>query len=50
MINRIAHQATAFGLAAVLTFGILASINVLATQPAEQGLMAAAATASAART
>lgn len=41
MISRIAHQATALSLAAVCTISILASINMLAVQPSEQGVMAA---------
>ena len=46
LIKRIVHQATAFGLAAVFTFGILGSINMLATQPVDAELMAARAAAS----
>ena len=46
MIQRIAHQVTAFGLAAVFTISILSSINMLAVQPSEQGLMAAEQAAS----
>ncbi len=47
-ISRIARQVTAFSLAAVLTLGILSSINLLAEQPAPH-LQMAAATAQAAR-
>lgn len=46
MIHRIAHQIAAFGLAAVFTISILSSINMLAVQPSEQGVMAAEQTAS----
>ena len=46
MIKRIVHQATAFGLAAVFTISILSSINLLAVQPSEQGVMAAERAAS----
>ena len=35
------QQATALGLAAVVTFGILASVNGLATAPAADSLLAA---------
>lgn len=46
MIKRIAHQVTAFGLAAVFTISILSSINMLAVQPSEPGVMAAERAAS----
>ena len=46
MIKRIVHQATAFGLAAVFTVSILSSINLLAVQPSEPGVMAAERAAS----
>ena len=46
MNNRIAHQASAIALAASFTFGILASINMLAVQPVEQSLLAAERAAS----
>ena len=46
MIKRIVHQATAFGLAAVFTISILSSINMLAVQPGEPGVMAAEQAAS----
>lgn len=46
MINRLVHQAAALGLAAVFTFSILGSIDMLATQPAAQGVMAAETAAS----
>ena len=46
MTNRIAQQATALSLAAVLTISILGSINILAVQPAEQSVMAAERAAS----
>ena len=39
-IARMTRQVTAFGLSAVLTLGLLGSINVLAVQPVEQ-MMAA---------
>ena len=45
-ISRIAHQVTAFSLAAVLTLGILGSINVLAEQPAPHAAMQMAAATS----
>ncbi len=35
------HRATAFGLAALLTLSILSSINLLATSPAPDALIAA---------
>ena len=44
--NRIVHQATAFGLAAVFTLGILSSINMLATEPVADSVMAAEKAAS----
>ena len=46
MFTRTAHQATAFSLAAALTLAILSSINLLAMQPSEPGLMAAGPAAS----
>lgn len=45
MFNRLAHQATAFGLATLFTLAILSSIDLLATEPAAHELMAAAAVA-----
>lgn len=44
-LQRIAHQVTALGLAAVFTLSILGSIDLLAVQPAEHALLAAAASA-----
>lgn len=39
------QQAGAFALSLALTVGMLASVNMLATQPAHDALMAAAASA-----
>ncbi|HLL10147.1 MAG TPA: hypothetical protein VK570_03760 [Rubrivivax sp.] len=46
MSKRIVHQATAFSLAAIFTFSILGSINMLAVQPGEHSVMAAERAAS----
>ena len=48
-LQRLVHQLVSFGLAAVFTFGILGSIDLLATYPAEPALMAADHNASAPR-
>lgn len=42
MSHRVVHQATAFGLAAVFTFSILGSIDLLAARHGEAGATAAA--------
>lgn len=43
LTRQVVHQVTAFSLAAVLTLGLLGSINALAEQPAAE-VMAAHAT------
>lgn len=44
--RQIRHQLSALALSAVFTIGILSSINLLATQPAQEGLLAAQPAAS----
>ena len=44
-LQRLARQATAFGLAAVVTLSILGSIDLLAVQPAGAALIAGASSA-----